>query len=200
MPNKKSTTKKTTKTTKTVNISKPRAATTKTRHKNRCKSVILFGVVLLVLCVVVAGVFTICSLISRYQATNAHISDFSLIVESDRYNTIAMNDDRLEIIASDWGAPATERQIKVDLKTGKAEAVVHYGRTDVGNCAEGDTNCINDEVYYGKLSDNVLAQITNSAKAILGDQTKSTYSLGEVATNEALVEICQTVIDDLKED
>lgn len=173
--------------------------TGKTRHKNRSKGIILIGVFVLIVCVLVAGGCTIYSLISTYQATHANISNFTIITEEDKYNTIAMNDEYLEVIASDWGAPAINRQVKINLKDGKTQAIVHYGRTTVGDCDEVETNCIEDEVYYGKLDQGMIDQISTTAKDILKDQEKSTFGLGQYDINESLIELCKNVINELKE-
>ncbi|MBQ3310175.1 hypothetical protein IJG73_01915 [Candidatus Saccharibacteria bacterium] len=171
------------------------------RHKNRCKTVILACVLIAVICVTCVCGVVIYHTIKYYHETNARVSSFSLITEEDMYNTVAMNDDYLEIIASDWGAPAIERQLKIDLHNDKAEAVVHYGRTREAcdEPSQDDTNCIVDEVYYGTLDHSTVEQFVTSVKAILADETKRTFTLSQYAENEALVEICQTAINYLKE-
>ena len=206
MPTKKSTTKKpakkTTKTTRPTKVTKAtKTANTKSakHHKNGCKTIILISVVIIVIGVLIFGGAAIYYAISRYHDTNARISDFSLITTEDRYNTIAMDNEHLEVIASDWGSPATERQVKINLTTGKTEAIIHYGRTDINNCEEVETNCVKDEIYYGTLDEAALTQVTNSAKAILGNDAKATYNLSDYALNEALIELCQTVINNLEE-
>ena len=174
------------------------------RRKNHCKTAIIIGIIVLIVCVLCASGLAIYHAISDYQlyqATNAEITDFILITKDDYYNTVAISDDHLEVIASDWGAPSINRQIKIDLKTGEAKAIVHYGRTEAKRCDDQtDTNCIPDEVYTGTLSPDIVDQLVTNAKAILADKTKATFNISQYTENETLVELCQTVINNLKED
>ena len=184
------------KTTKT-NTRAPRAASA--RHKNHCKTVILIAIIALIVCVVCAGgVAIFCAI--KNQKTSAHISNFSLIADNDVYNTIAMNDDYLEVMASDWGDPAIERQIRINLQTGDTQAVIHYGQNDSENCNDSNNaDCAIDEVYYGKLSSEATSQVKTDAAAILADQSKLTFTLNSYNENEALVELCQSIIKTITE-
>ena len=190
MPTKKSTTKKTKKatpakkkTTSTKKVAK-RTTVSKPQH-NGCGTITIIGLIALVICVFIAGGMAIYSAIDNYKAIT-RISDFSIIEKTDTYSTIAMNDEYLEVAVSDWGNPATEYQAKVELSTGNAKVVVHKDGSD-------------DVTYQGNLDEDTLTQITNSAKAILGSSTKTTLGAGEYTYNDALIDICQSIINDFKE-
>ena len=192
MPTKKSTKK----TTKTKKATAKRPATKKVVKKavakpahNKRATLSIIGIIALVICVFIAGGMAIYTAIDNY-VTITKLSDFSIITDTDTYSTIAMNDKYLEVAVSDFGNPATEYQAKVDFKNSNAKVVVR----DDADCSDAK-NC----TYQGKLSEQTLTKISNSAKAILGDDEKTTLGVGEYTYNDALIEICQSIIADIKE-